>query len=298
MTVVRLFGVRIILSRSFLALLAVLAACGLLVEALILFGVAFMHELAHVVCARLCGLGVAEVELLPFGGVARVETQIELNPGLEAKVALVGPLANAVAVGAPLLLNGLGLWPSELDRRFVEANLLIGGFNLIPALPLDGGRVYRAWLVARMGFRRATVRAARLGRFCGLVLVVLGSLLLYLGHASVSVVAVGFFLFVAAKKEQEEAVYVLMRYLARRRGTLVQNPNALVRHVVVGEDTPLKEVLDHLVPQRYLLVWVLDRRGHLAGFAGELEVIDALFQEGIETPAGRIATPLRSHSGL
>lgn len=293
MAIVRLFGVRVVLSPGFLVLLAVCGAAGLFAEAALLFGVVLMHELAHAAAARLCGLAVAEVELLPFGGVARLEAPLEIDPAVEVKVALSGPLANAAAIAFALLAQGVSAFPFQIDGRFIEANAVIGGFNLIPALPLDGGRVYRAWLVPRVGFRRATERAARLGRSCGIGMAGAGALLLSLGHASISLPAVGLFLFLAARRESEEAPYVLMRYLARRREALRRNPLAPARHLAASEETPVKQVLDTLVPQRYHIVWVLGKDGRLAGVAGEIELVEALFQRGVDTPVGAVAVPLR-----
>lgn len=293
MTVARLFGVRIVLSGWFLLLFAFLGAAGVLAEAALLFAVALAHELAHVAAARLCGLEVAEVELFPFGGVARLEGPLELDPAAEAKVALAGPLANALAAGALLALKGWEAMPCELARRLLEANLLIGGFNLIPALPLDGGRVYRAWLSERAGFLRATERAARLGRRFGLAIAAAGLLLLVLGVTSASVPAVGAFLFAAARKEEEQGPYAFMRYLARRREVLGRLSVQAVRHVVASETVPVKDVLARLAPRRYHIVWVVGRDGRLAGFAGERELIDALFAGGIETPLGAVLGPSR-----
>lgn len=293
MTVLRLFGVRLVLTRSFLALLALLAVAGLLREAALLFGVVIMHELAHAAAARWYGLGVAQVELLPFGGVARLEGAIELYPAIEAKVALAGPLSNLAAMAMALAAVQAGLLAPNAGMLFVEVNALIGGFNLIPALPLDGGRVVRAWLARRVGIRRATERAARAGAWCGLAMCAVGLPLAFTGYVSVSMVAVGLFLVVAATREEEQAAFAFMRYLARRREELRLEAGVSARQIVAGEQTPVKDVLDMFVPQVYHVVWVLGRDGRLAGIAGEVEVIDAMFEHGIETPLGRVATPLR-----
>lgn len=297
MTICRLFGVRIILNVYFLVLLGLLSAVGLLWQAAIIFGIVFLHEMAHVGAARLYGLGVAEVELLPFGGVARIQELLEVDPPVEAKVALSGPAANAVLIGVALLASPLQLVPAEIHALFVQANAVIGGFNLIPALPLDGGRVYRAALAQRIGFRRATERAVRTGKACALLMVALGVILLPGGYAAATWIVVGILVYNSAQREEEQAGYVLMRYLARRRGQLKEQRWLGPHQVVVGEETPVKELLGHFVPQRYHIVWVLDREGRLVGIATELDVIDALFQRGIETPVGSFASSLRQSSG-
>lgn len=286
MTLLRLFGVRVKLSPYFLVLFALLAAVGFLTRACLLFGVVFLHELAHVLAARRAGLAVSEVELLPFGGVARIDDLLETDPAVEAKVAAAGPLANAVLIGAALIVWKLGWISWESAAPFLETNAAIGAFNLMPALPLDGGRVYRAWWAQRLGFRRATDQAVRLSRACAAGMVIAGTALLGAGVISVSMIVVAVFVTLTAAKERDHAAYVLMRYLAKRRG----QPRDLRPHsIVLRHDAPLKELLPYIVPQRYHIVWVVDGRGKLVGIANEADVIDALFQMGIETPIGALA---------
>lgn len=296
MTLCRLFGVRIRLNSYFLVLLAGLAWAGLLAEAGLLFGIVLLHELTHVLAAKSSGLAVAEVELLPFGGVARIDDLLEADPPVEVKVALSGPLANAVLIGAAWAASRLGWLTWEQATPFVEANAIIGGFNLIPALPLDGGRAYRAWLAQRLGFRRATEQAVRLGTVCAAAMTAAGVALLLRGYASVSLIVVAAFVYHAAGKERDQAAYALWRYLARRRRQL-RSARRITgffcpHQLVAGQEEPLKGLLAHLVPQRYHIVWVVDGGGRVVGIAHEADVIDALFQRGATTPVGALATPL------
>lgn len=288
----RLFGVRIRLHPLFLALLALLGAGGLLEETLILFGVVFLHELAHVVVALACGLKVREVELLPFGGVARVDDLVELEPAVEAAVAVAGPLTNAFLYVIALAVAPHAPFAKEHVELFLQANLGIGLFNLLPALPLDGGRILRAALVQRIGFRRATDLAVGLGKLWAVLLGAVGAYLLYQSHANVSVLVVAFFLYVAAGREQATAAYVFLRYLTRKQWELERSRCLPAQPVVVLEKTRLKEVLDGFMPRRYHLVWVLDEAGRLKGVATEREIIDALFRSGMDTPVGAIARSL------
>ena len=92
----RIAGVQLVLNRYFLALLCLYFLTGVLVKALVVFGLVFYHELFHVVAAMRLGIKVREIELLPFGGVAKMEDLLELRPSTELKVALAGPLSNAL----------------------------------------------------------------------------------------------------------------------------------------------------------------------------------------------------------
>lgn len=181
----RFAGIDVYVHVTFLALLAYVAATdwsrtgslggvafGLTVV-VVLFVCVLLHEYGHALTARRFGIGTRHITLLPIGGLAVLE-DIPRDPRQEILVALAGPAVNfAIAAlvylviiasgGAPLApfgdLGRLGLLPSLLG-----ANLLLGTFNLLPAFPMDGGRVLRAALSLRMDRVRATRIAATVGQ--------------------------------------------------------------------------------------------------------------------------------------
>ena len=136
-----------------------------------LFASVVAHELAHSVVARRRGAIVRGIVLLPIGGVSQLE-RMPQKPADEFRVAVVGPLTSvAVGAGFGMLALALGdpLLPARLDggpflARLAWANLLLGGFNLLPAFPMDGGRLLRAVLERNRGALSATKIAARVGR--------------------------------------------------------------------------------------------------------------------------------------
>ncbi|MGH9400672.1 MAG: site-2 protease family protein [Terriglobia bacterium] len=140
---------------------------------LIIFACIVFHELGHALAARKYGVRTRDIVLLPIGGVARLERMPE-KPSEELWVAIAGPLVN-VAIAAALfaILFAGGVRPSWSDLRwvgggFVEklmvVNVWLVGFNLLPAFPMDGGRVLRALLATRIEYGRATQYAARIGQ--------------------------------------------------------------------------------------------------------------------------------------
>ncbi|GJM75651.1 hypothetical protein HMSSN036_78670 [Paenibacillus macerans] len=105
-----------------------------------MFAIVFIHELGHVTAARMYGIRVLSVQMLPFGGVAVMEDAGDLTAGREIAIALAGPLQNALLILASLLLHAAGLWDGPFLDYFIQSNILIALFNLLPILPLDGGK--------------------------------------------------------------------------------------------------------------------------------------------------------------
>jgi Zn-dependent protease len=188
------------------------AAVGLaLASVLLVFAGVLAHEFAHALVARRHGVVIDEIDLWLLGGVARMRNQPR-RPGDELRFALAGPALTAVLA----LAFGAAAWalrpsaPAAL-RAFVDyqlqVNLAIAGFNLLPALPLDGGRAARALAWKRTGdLQRATVAAARAGRAIGFALIYLGAFAVILGVAAgLWMALLGGFLIVAATGEQRVA---------------------------------------------------------------------------------------------
>lgn len=293
MTVLRIFGVRVVLNQLFLALMAATALLGLGVETAILFGVVLLHEAAHLVVASAYGLRSREIELLPFGGVARLHDILELDPEAEKAVAIAGPATNVFLAGLAVLVGYLGSvsgaplasetwwWSGENLRFFLGVNVSMAVFNLLPALPLDGGRVYRARLSRRIGFRRATERAVRLSRVLAVLLVIGGAVTAYfveLGLAALGVA--GVFVFLAARVERLNASYVFFRYLTEKKKDLSERGVLGAEHLVARPEVTIEEVLRHFVPKRYHLVMVIDERWNIRRVLSEVQVIDALLEIG------------------
>lgn len=133
------------------------------------------HEFGHVLVARVFGIATPDITLYPFGGVARLNS-IPQKPLQEFLVAIAGPAVNLiiaaglVLAGATLTLDALLREQADLGSRLAATNLALALFNLLPAFPMDGGRVLRAVLSAFVGFERATRIAAILGHWLAIAL--------------------------------------------------------------------------------------------------------------------------------
>lgn len=182
---------------------------------IILFACVVLHEFGHILMARRFGIATRDVTLLPIGGVASMERMPE-KPREEILVALAGPAVNVVIAAVLILLLGdrldLGKFAQieapkpDLLTQIAIANLVLFVFNLIPAFPMDGGRVLRAVLTLKFGHTRATRIAATFGQVLAIWFGVLG----LLGNPFLILIAI--FIFLAASGE---AHYVEMQDQAR-----------------------------------------------------------------------------------
>lgn len=191
------------------------AVRGLILMGL-LFGSVIVHEVAHAVTAVSSGVAVRAINLLPIGGVTILDQGADRtpNPRRDLRIAAAGPLVNlalGIFCGSFILLflpQQVRLFDHpyvtalNLPRSFVWGNLLLGGFNLLPAFPLDGGRVLRAWLARNGDSSGATRRATQVAQ-----LIALGMLGVGLYLVNWWLVMVGLLIFLGAQMEDRSALF-------------------------------------------------------------------------------------------
>ena len=188
---------------------------------LAVFACVTFHELGHALAGKRYNIKTRDITLLPIGGVAQMES-IPEKPGEELVVALAGPVVNVlIFMLLALVTGGSGLGGDTPDFRVIgpgnfltalmSVNLWLALFNLIPAFPMDGGRVFRALLAFRMNRVRATRIAARLGQFLAIGFVFVGL------YYNPFLILIGMFIFLGAQGEaqQTQTTSLLRGYTVR-----------------------------------------------------------------------------------
>jgi Zn-dependent protease len=213
----------------------------------VIFACVVVHELSHCLVARRRGGTVHEIVLLPIGGVSRLEHLPETAAD-EFAIAIAGPLASFGLAGVSALLvaaSRQALLPIDLVNgsflaRFVWFNAIVGAFNLLPAFPLDGGRVLRSLLERRYDLERATHIAASVGRAFALFLVAVGLLF------DLWLVIIGLFVYVGATAE-ERATTIHIRLRGRRVvDVMLRDPIVLDASTMASDVAALRQA----TPQR------------------------------------------------
>jgi Zn-dependent protease/predicted transcriptional regulator len=241
--------------------------------AALIAGVVFLasllaHEIAHAVVAQRCGLTVEGITLWMLGGVARIQGEAP-SPAAETRIAGVGPATSALLAvvfgGVAVLLDAVGVHglPLGVFAWLAGINAMLAVFNVIPAAPLDGGRLLRAFLWWRRGDRlAASVTASRAGRVLGYVLVVVGFAELFAGAGigGLWLALIGLFLISAATGEERQAI--ARELLTGVRASEVMSPDP----VAVPAETTVDVFLDRYVfAHRHSTFPVVDSDGRPVG---------------------------------
>lgn len=240
---------------------------------LALFACVVAHEYGHALTARRYGIRTPDITLLPIGGLARLDRMPE-KPGQEIAVALAGPAVN-VAIWAVLVASGA---ETRLDTlvaidsadpgflaRLAMVNLFLAVFNMIPAFPMDGGRVLRAVLCLFLDRVRATRVAAAAGQVVALLLGFAG-----LSSGNPVLVLIAVFVFVAANAESQD---VAMRAVTRR----LQARDAMItRYQALGPTDTLATAAEAVIHSTQHEFPVLDTDGRLLGFLTRRQLFAAL----------------------
>ncbi|WP_370463196.1 site-2 protease family protein [Mesorhizobium sp.] len=252
------------------------------------FACVVLHEFGHIAAARYFGISTPDITLLPIGGVARLERMPE-EPGQEFVIAVAGPLVNVAIAALIFALLGGSVGVEQMAgiedprtnflARLAGVNVFLVLFNMIPAFPMDGGRILRAALAARLSWSRATQIAATIGQGLAFVFGFLG--LFY----NPLLIFIGIFVYLAAAAEAQNAQ---IREVAT---------SVLVGDVMITEfarlerSATLDEAIEMLLATTQHEFPVIDSAGHLQGLVTRDDMIRTLKEKG---PAAPVTSAMRN----
>lgn len=286
-------GIRIAIHWSFFILLAWIAGSkamddGSLSDVLLevsfvclIFLCVLLHELGHALTAARYGVRTRDITLLPIGGVANLEKMPE-KPLHEFWVAIAGPLVNVVIFlvllpfilstnGWPDQLFGIGLTPDSFLLQVAGVNVMLVVFNLIPAFPMDGGRVLRSLLAMRVSRLKATRIAALTGQFFAVGFVIVGF------FANPMLILIGVFVFMGAQSEWR-AVAQNEAFQDVRVDRLIT-----IRFKVLEPSETIREAASALL-QDYATDFLVMESGLVSGIITRDEIIKAFTDETSDQP--------------
>lgn len=294
MRVASIFGVTIRINPFLLPLLTYALFSGWAVQVISALICIIVHELSHIAVARAYRIRVAEIEILPFGSVARLSQRMELVAGAEGPIAVAGPVSSIFLAMLAHVLSYLGLTSGEGADWFISVNLYIAAFNSLPLLPMDGGRIARSLLAKTIGLIRATKLVAKLSFAIAFIAAVT------FGIASVqqpqysAVPLVFTFVCLGALSELRGAAFSFYTGLISRRDELAEMNILPVVYLRVHNDMTVKEAVTALVQAKYSIFLVVNASGIISAQVEELQVLDAFLKGDAYTTLSALAECRRS----
>jgi Zn-dependent protease len=293
--IIRIAGIQLRIHVTFLLLIGWLAfgyyeeggsavAAARVIFILLLFVCVVLHEFGHAFTAKAFGINTPDITLLPIGGVARLERMPE-EPMQELLIALAGPAVNVVialclflVIGTRGLFNPATVQGGDMIAQLLMINVVLVLFNMLPAFPMDGGRVLRALLATRLNYARATQIAASIGQGCAFVFGFLGLIW------NPFLIFIALFVYIGAS---QEAALAQMKDVSRRFPV----SSAMVREFrSLPVSATLQEAVDALLATSQHDFPVLDENGNVAGVLTRRDLIAALRKDD---PAIRVGDVMR-----
>jgi stage IV sporulation protein FB len=263
------------------------AAWSSLLFIVLVFACVLAHEFGHIFTARGFGVQTPDVTLLPIGGVARLE-RIPEDPWQEFLIAIAGPAVNVVIAFALIAFLGANMGSGELSAvdnssvalvdRLAAVNLFLAAFNMIPAFPMDGGRILRALLGIRLGFVRATEIAAAIGQAVAFALGFIGL------FSNPMLIFIAIFVYLAATSE---AHMVALRGMSR--GVPV-SAAMMTQFATLAPDAPIEEAVQTLLRTSQSEFPVVDDAGKPVGLLTRADIIRALKDLGPDAAVAKAMT--------
>ncbi|MBE7022188.1 MAG: hypothetical protein E7414_03095 [Ruminococcaceae bacterium] len=253
---------------------------GGLFTLLLAYAVVTIHELFHLFAALLVKERVGSLMLLPFGMTLRLSAGLIREPGKEIFIALSGPFANFLMLLVARALESLYGAENLALLAFRMLNWFTLSVNLLPCLPLDGGRVVKAMLVRRLGYLSAVSVMRRISRVVTLLLAGAGLVLLCITRLNVSLLMAAAFLAFRLTEEQRENEYILMREILYSKEKLRKKGAMRSRHISAIESVRARDIFKMLGYDSFYVVCIVDKDLKPLRMVTESQLVDAILEKG------------------
>jgi stage IV sporulation protein FB len=279
---IKLYGIEIRFHPLFSLLMLGAVLTGYFAELLTLFAIVLIHELGHVAAAKSFGWNVIRIEMLPFGGVAETDDRGRASAWEEAAVALAGPLQNGWMAVFAMAMGAFGLWETEWLAYFIRANTIIGLFNLLPILPLDGGKLLQSFVCRWLPYYRALLVCSSVSLLMSALLAAASLAPVHSGGIHLNMLAIAMFLFVSNWQSYRSTAFLFMRFLMNREPKLEKLilQGTLAQPIVAFRNRKLSDIVRLFMRDKYHIIYVMNERGRIQAVLPEQKLLDAYFRDG------------------
>lgn len=288
MKIVKISGITFSIHLLFFPIIISLYIMGYAEEMIILLAIIMIHELSHGLMAMFLGIKIKEIQILPFGGVVKLDNTLSFTYGEEIIISAAGPISNVVLSATVFFLQGYFGWESNGFNFIIFSSLAIGIFNLLPALPLDGGRILRSVLSYMLGYKKATNVVTIISKIIAILLVALNIYFFCLGSYNFTLILIGSFIYYQSRRENEIAIYSTMKDIAAKKENLNKSGSMLSQHMTVLPETTLGEIFKQFTSRKFHIIYVLDEEYALKGIITEDEILSAILLYGMHSKVKNI----------
>jgi len=238
------------------------------------FIIILTHEIIHLITARVLGFSGFSVEILPIGAVLKLRDLEEATPKEDLIISISGPLGNFCIALIGGIINCF--YNSNLLVQIVNYNLVLGVFNLIPAYPLDGGRILKDIFATRLIYKKANEIALRISIGIGYIFLLGFFTSLFMGIPNLNLLLIAIFILVISYREKRRIAYIIMGYIIKKKEKLTKRGYIENKSVSVYYKLSLLQVLELVDKNKYNVFTILDEDMNVMDILYEEEVLNAI----------------------
>lgn len=264
------------ISKYFIPYIILLLLLGFRGELVTTFIIVFCHEIVHYIAARCCGFTGFDVEILPVGTVLRLKELDEATAREDIIISISGPLVNIIFAVFFYFMWKSNAFLNPLLELYFKGNLAIGIFNLIPAFPLDGGRILRALISLKTFYREANKLTVYISICFGTLMTLSYMCLFFSGINNFNIGIIALFIIVSSLKEKERIAYIIMGDIIKKRIRFLKHGYLQNKSISIYYKKDLLTALGMVDKNKYNIFTVLDDDLKVMDIIYEEEVVDAL----------------------
>lgn len=266
------------LNKLFIPYILLLLFIGFKGQLLLTFIIVVLHETVHYLTARYFGFSGFDIEILPVGAVLKLKDLDEADPKEELIIALSAPVFNLLLAGifyfAYKYINSESLW------ILFSSNLSLGIFNLIPALPLDGGRVMRGIIATRTLYKKANKIVVIISITIGTLLMFIYFCLFFSNRINLNIGIIAVFIIVSAYREKERIAYIIMGDILKKKMKFLKRGYLENKSISIHYKKDLLTILSMVDKAKYNIFTILDDDMRVIDVIYEEEVVETLKSKG------------------
>lgn len=242
------------------------------------FLIAFIHELVHYITARVLGYSGYYIEFLPVGTVIKLKDLEEASAKEDLIISISGPIANLIL--GIIFYFITTKYQNDTFILLFQGNIALGVFNLIPALPLDGGRILRDIITGRTIYKKANKIIIMWSIVIGILLMVYYIFLFLQNKGNITIAIISIFIIISSIKERERIAYIIMGDIIKKRYKFMKRGYIENKSISIYFKNDLLVALSVIDKNRYNVFTVLDDEMKVIDIIYEEEIIEALKKYG------------------